>query len=599
MRDNTTRVDQYDSVFQALDDCLGLVFLINEPVDVEAETGRALAAGLAAQTCIDVELIARFDGRWPSQSEVPQVRRIPPALAASPLDVLRQARSILRGRFVAVTSETGSALLADPAFVEKVLRRFATSDDELDAIAFVDAGADGRFSFRALSPEDGDPDAVPHTVVWRMEAEKELPWGLHADPDDPVPSIVRLLSGGGAQVEWRHVPTAGSRRPDPAKDVATPPPDSSRWHHLASENGDRPAAEPLLPGTGRYRVPRWEASSWMPALSTLVIRYRERYGDRRVVISGPPPTGFVPEWILGAIRCTSLEGTARVVRINGDYTALPRGEWNSAPADADEIGYAELARLPQMDILALASHRTTGQRTLVAIPDDPLLSEVDVIRTLGHLEPCPARPREIPETQRPDGLLGLVKTVDHRARRHRYAVGSVPEGEPIGELGALAESELQGSIAVWIVDGFLVTERHRPAVGRPGLLAAARWALEPAAWGGLASLLSRARVLVRRSAVSATRLAKPRRPVAQPGGKPVGWLYDTARPGHTPLYASYHPVNGDQLLTRSPEDAAQMGYGPPELVGFLRLAAPVTGDLDQRPLAVPWARRFGAVPRSG
>jgi hypothetical protein len=41
-----------------------------------------------------------------------------------------------------------------------------------------------------------------------------------------------------------------------------------------------------------------------------------------------------------------------------------------------------------------------------------------------------------------------------------------------------------------------------------------------------------------------------------------------------------------------------MGYGQPQLLGYLRLTAPLTGDTVQRPLPVPWARRFGAVPRA-
>jgi hypothetical protein len=69
--------------------------------------------------------------------------------------------------------------------------------------------------------------------------------------------------------------------------------------------------------------------------------------------------------------------------------------------------------------------------------------------------------------------------------------------------------------------------------------------------------------------------------------------------GRTPLFAAYHPVTGDQVLVRSPEDAQQLGYGAPELLGYLRHVAPVTGELPLRPMAIPWARRFGVVPLSG
>jgi hypothetical protein len=53
------------------------------------------------------------------------------------------------------------------------------------------------------------------------------------------------------------------------------------------------------------------------------------------------------------------------------------------------------------------------------------------------------------------------------------------------------------------------------------------------------------------------------------------------------------------LLARSPGDAGELGYDPPTLLGFVRLIGPVTGHTGQSHLPLPWARRLGAVPRSG
>jgi hypothetical protein len=83
-----------------------------------------------------------------------------------------------------------------------------------------------------------------------------------------------------------------------------------------------------------------------------------------------------------------------------------------------------------------------------------------------------------------------------------------------------------------------------------------------------------------------------------PEGDPEGWLFESARPGMLPLYASHHPVNGDQLLTRSPGDAAELGYGDTQLLGFMAPAAMLTGSLDRHPTSIPWARRAGHVPQS-
>jgi glycosyltransferase involved in cell wall biosynthesis len=536
-----------------------------------SKEGHTLAARLAAQTCADLELIAE--------------------------DELREAVGLARGSYMALTSGSGGPLLGDPAFCEKVLRRFVASDNDVDAIVLIDAGEDGRFPFHALSAEDGPADAVPHSVLWRRTAELELPRGLLADPGDPVASVARLLSGAGLRVEWRHASGEGEgARPRGAwVELPASPASSEDPHDL------RPGAKPLLPGAGEYRVPRWkDTPTWVPALSTIAMRYREDHGARRLVTNGPAPAGFTLEHHLGALRCTSFEGTVRLVRAGDDYKTISRGEWDSAPEDAEDLGYAELAGFPQMDVLAIAVHRETGQRVLVSLTDEDLLRDrVDVIEIVGHVEPFPARPRRTPQAERTLGLVGLTRAVDHEARRHRYALGEFPDGQPLAELGGLAESERQGDVGAWIANGYLVTQRHKPPSGRSRPIAVARWTAEPAAWRGLASPAARAKVTVRRATIAAARLARPARPVADPGGEPEAWLFDSGRPGRAPLFAAYHPVTGDQLLTRSAEDAAHLGYGPPELLGYMRSLAPVTGNLGLHPLPIPWARRFGAVPLSG
>lgn len=539
--------------------------------DADSVESRTLAANQAAQTCTDFELVAE--------------------------DELQEAISRTRGSYVALTAGTGASLLDDSAFCEKVLRRFVATDNGIDAIVLIDAGEDGRFPLRALSSGDGPAAARPHSVIWRRTAELELPRGLQADLGDPAVSIARLLSGSGLRVEWRHAPgEGGGGRAQGAWTALPANPTSSKDPHNL-----HPGTKPLLPGAGGYRVPRWkDTPTWVPALSTIAMRYREDHGPRRLVTNGPAPIGFTLEHHLGALRSTSFQGTARLIRVGDDYRAIPRGEWDAAPDDAEELGYVELAGFPLMDVLAIGVHRETGQQVLVALTgEDPLQGQVDVIEALGHVEPFPARPRRTPDATRAHGLVGLTRAADLQGRRHRYAIGRVPEGELLAELGGLAESALQGKVGAWIVDGYLVTERHRPPSGRSRPASVARWTAEPAAWRGLASPAARAKVSARRATIAAARIARPARPLAEPGGEPEGWLFDSGRPGRAPLFAAYHPVTGDQLLTRSAEDAAQLGYGPPQLLGYLRNLAPLTGDLSLRPLPIPWARRFGAVPLTG
>lgn len=563
------------------------------PIPDDGAARQALGARLARQSCSDVELIAVGDGEWPGLPQAPQLRRLPSGAADDPLQALQRARREMRGSLMVVSDDPELEFLADPGFVEKVLRRFATAKEKPDAIAFVDAGEEARFGFRALAPEELDPGAAAHAVVWRVAAEDHLPYGLHVDPERPADSIARLFSGNGACLEWRHA--AGSSGAEPGRPSAWKPVDPRGPD--AVENA---LVQPLLPGAGKYTVPRWDwTPTWIPPISTVLVRYKERHGERRLISSDPPPSGYVLERHLGVLRCTAFEGTERLLRVGEDFVTFPRGEWQAVPDDGEELGYVELAPFPQLNCLAIATYRPTGQRILVSMPDDPLLAHSDVVEVLGFLEPFPIKPEFEPLQPPPLDLVGLVKTVDHENRVHRYAVDGVPPGELVGELGALAASELEGAIGAWVVDGKLVTDRHSPPAGRSTAMRATRWALEPAAWQGIATAQARAKTALRRSSLAATQLARPAREAPRPNGRPAGWLYPDERPGLSSLYAAYHPVTGDQLLTRTPDDGPQMGYEGTTLLGFVRLLAPVTGDLQQRAFPVPWARRFGAVPRTG
>lgn len=543
---------------------------------LSSASAEELEERLATQRCRDFELIVTEPGAD---------------------DALSRARSGLeraRGAFVALTAGDGAGLVADPGFIARLLRRFDAAGDDLDGIALVDAGAQGRFPLRALELDEM-AGADPHTIVWRRRVEGTLPRGLHALAGDPVGSVAQALCEGGAPVEWRH--TAG-----PAQRPAAV--GGGEWQPLpedpANERdplGLRPAAQPLLPGIDTYRVPRWEqVPTWMAPLSTVAVRYRERHGERRIVTNGGAPPGFLPEQHLGALRSTAFEGTVRIVRDGERYLAIPRGEWHSAPAGAVEIGYAEQAGLPGMAGLALARHLGTGELTLVTTPYDPLIPQVELLDHLGWLDPFPMHPLDTPFAERGPGLVGLVKTADHDARRHRYGLGALPAGELLGELGGLAASDRGGSIGAWIVDGYLFTESYRPPAAGGGRISRARWSAEPLTWRGAVPASTWAKAIGRRALTS---VRPPAAPAGEPSGEPEAWLFDLERPGMAPLFASHHPVTGDQLLTRSREDAAQMGYADPQLLGYVRQLAPLTGDLSHRPLPVPWARRFGAVPQTG
>jgi hypothetical protein len=452
-------------------------------------------------------------------------------------------------------------------------------------------------------PDAVDAQAPPHTVFWRRVLGDESPGGLHLDPGDPVPSIARFLAANGATVDWRHLPLQSPIRSSARAGRWVPVPPRLDEPTGSSDRRRAPNGnEPLLPGPGPSVVPRWSPGpTWVPPHSVLLFRHRQVGGARRIVTNdGRSPAGFEPERDLGVLRAFSFEGTVRLMRLDDDYIALPRREWHSSPAQAVELGYVELAPFPLLESLLLAMHRETGERTLVTYPDDPLIEQVDVIRSIGYIEPFPIRPAWGGAVERPYGLIGLTKAVDFLSRRHRYALGEMPAGDIVGELGALFDSALPGSTPVWLVDDRLVTDEHEPPPVRPALTTAARWAGAPASWRGFSEPLPKARAVARRTLEAGVRLVRPHRPSGRPDGVPPdGWLGAEESPGSVPLYAAYHPVTGDQMITRLRWEGTDMGYKDPYLLGYARPLAPVTGSLDQQELALPWASRFGMNARRG
>jgi hypothetical protein len=348
-----------------------------------------------------------------------------------------------------------------------------------------------------------------------------------------------------------------------------------------------------MPGS----VPRWAyGSTWTPPQSTPLSRHRAHDGQGWVATtSRHPPRGYELDFDLGCVRVFSLEGTERLLGLpDGGYATVPRGNWEAAPDGARHLGYVESVAFVGLQPLIMGEHVGSGQRVLVCGERDPLLSQVQPLQTLGFIEGFPANPPHPPHAHATFGLVGLVRALDRGARRHRVELNGLPEGELIGELGGLLADGAPPSIPVWLVDGMLVSDHHQPPARRVRATAAGRWSLAPLVWRGFSSRAPRARAVARRTLSSARALGRTRpRPLAEPQGPPAAWLLSHAGVGTSPLYAAYHPVTGDQLLSTNRFEPIAMGYGEPELLGHMWPVAPVTGSLEQRPVPVPWAARFG------
>jgi hypothetical protein len=212
----------------------------------------------------------------------------------------------------------------------------------------------------------------------------------------------------------------------------------------------------------------------------------------------------------------------------------------------------------------------------------------DARASFSALRPVP-QPRLRGPVAAPGEVVGLLRSVDRDARRHRYGAGAAPPGEPAGELGALLASDPGDGIPL-VLDGAGLPV-HPPLGPPPTAGRRLRWALSPLAFAAI-PLAARARAVVARLLT--------RRPAHAAGaGHTAGFLLGAASPNTIPLLLADHPVLPDRLLTTRRAEAADLGYGAPVVLGHLVRAAPVTGTLEPPPCDVPWAHRFGLSRRSG
>jgi len=217
------------------------------------------------------------------------------------------------------------------------------------------------------------------------------------------------------------------------------------------------------------------------------------------------------------------------------------------------------------------------------LPDTPVAAA-----GVASSEVAPIDPAWPPPRGKPDGLLGLVRAVDYDARRHSYAAGALPAGHRTGELGALLAERPAGGLPLELdPDG-------RPALGRaagtcsPG--AAARWVLGPLVWRGRAAPAARLRSVARRGMDVMNRRGRDPKPAM---AELAGWLHATGGSGRAELWAAEHPVLDDVLLTTDREEACDLGYSAPVMLGFVERRAPVTGSPGTKEVRIPWARHWG------
>lgn len=546
--------------------------------------GGRLARRLHAQAALDFELIAPAPDAPPALQGPPRIRRVPAGLAETGSAAIVSASfKLARGRCVLLVDADIEPLLDDRAFVAKLLIAFR-SNARLEALVLAASSA-SAVGFELLDHGTGPHE--PLAVAWRTDRQGALPDPILLRAGDCVGSIVRAFTRSDAAMEWRAAP-GRVREPQRASHpsetmqvrlLAPPAAEGQTWDRIEciGQQGDRGP----LPGM------------------TFLCRHRQVNGDIRVVTSEQDaPEGFEPETTIGLVHGFSPPGTRWLaLGADGRVRVVPRGR--GAPLRKGDRLLGAVEELPFLlqDPLQIGALRTTGHHVLVNGVDDPLLPEVDILETVGFIEPWPLRPRRGASASPPYGLVGLVRGIDRNRRRHVYSVGSLPAGELVEELGALHLEAQSDSVPVWVTDdGRIGTENYDPSSEPAPLFGAVRWALAPGRWWGLHRLLPRARAVGRRT-LQIGRYTRSRRAGWRPSGPPAGYLFREDGRSRLPLYAALHPITGDQLLTRFPVEAQDLGYTAIERLGYLLAVRPVTGSDDRTRPTVPWASRFGLEAR--
>lgn len=539
--------------------------------------------GPGTQTCTDFEFVARDE----LAGRVRPVRRE----ADVPVGWLQKAIDEARGRWLLLLPRSGAGLLGHPAFAEQLIHSFA-ANAEVAGLVLANPSDARRATFTQLNDTErlsARPGAIAfERPLWGHAPE--IPLGIE---DSLMADLVVGLRTIGP-IQWRVAPVgeAGSpwlgdppegRREGEALDINVPSPEdraeAAMRHTVAHQ---KPRLPELRPGTVR----RWdEDEPWMPPQSQLLCRHLDlRTGLRKMSPDKESPEDHRLEHVLGCVHLFQAPGMRRLIHAEHSYhladhqEKLSEGEY--------EMGYVDQEPFVQMLPLELRRVPDNGQEVLVAGADDPLIHNSELIEGLGWIEAHPILPRarDILHTG-PWAVVSLRRVVDYATWRNGYRVAQ--PGEPVEgmELGLLRRYPGPGMVALRLrSDGRLASELCAPGRATRDPRKIGRWLSEPLRADTPPSKQARGAV----SRLRHLALDYRSRRLAADEGEVLGYLPRQLMPGCSTLYSTIHPVTGDQLVTRSPEEATAAGYVMDGILGAIfdppaeAAAAPAE--------EMPWAR---------
>jgi|GEM_PF-2257513 len=308
------------------------------------------------------------------------------------------------------------------------------------------------------------------------------------------------------------------------------------------------------------------AAGWMPIEAQPLCRHIDLGEQTRVITNDRnPPTGFQLEFDLGVTHAFALPGTRRLVARAGTFELSDEQDELS---EGQALGYVEDRPFPLCECLELSEMPESGERVLVAGPEDPLHGIARPIAALGWVQAFPLQSRgNLPHDEPAVRAVALYRRIDDESGKHRYASGLSDGGPPTAAIGSLFNSPGGDRIALRLLgDGRLATDMATPGHATRDPRRLARWvARSPASdTGPYRSPATRARSLARH------RLKRRSR---DDRGLTLGWLNGEGSPGACPLFSTTHPVTGDQLVTCNPQEAAAYGYAFDGILGYVTGAA--------------------------
>ena len=304
-----------------------------------------------------------------------------------------------------------------------------------------------------------------------------------------------------------------------------------------------------------------DAVDWMPLETQPLCRHLHLDQQTRMITNDRnPPPGFQLEFDLGVTHAFALPGTQRLVARAGTFEL---SDEQDELAEGQALGYVEDRPFPLCEPLELCEMPESGERVLVAGPEDPLHGVAKPIALFGWVQAFPLQSRgDLPRKEPSPRAVALYRQLDDRSGKHRYAAGLLDGGLPKVAIGSLFSSSGIDLIALrHLDDGRLATDLTIPGRATRDPRRLARWvARSPASdTGPYRSPTARARSLARHRFERRARDGR---------GRTLGWLKGEGSPGARPLFSTTHPVTGDQLVTFNLQEASAYGYAFDGLLGY-------------------------------